>query len=175
MLLRNKARKLRHDTGDDRWKAPIEKSHKSIARTVGLATLRPFQLLIWEPICVCLDVYSAVLLGILYLFFGAFPLVFQSNHGFNLWQIGLTFLGLLVGMMLATFTFPLWNRIRQRLIEKREQETGIKGATEPEYRLPSVMFGALLVPIGLFWFGWTTYASVHWILPIIGAGIFAAG
>jgi hypothetical protein len=66
--------------------------------------------------CTSLCLLSAVLLGVLYLFFGvcpsnpstrvstkaltpsqAFPLVFGNNHGFNLWQTGLTFLGLFVG------------------------------------------------------------------------------
>lgn len=28
--------------------------------------------------------------------------------------------------------------------------------------------------IGLLWFGWTTYSSVHWIVPIIGSSIFGA-
>jgi hypothetical protein len=43
--------------------------------------------------CLNLCILSAVLLGILYLFFGAFPLVFQHNHGFTISQTGLAFLG----------------------------------------------------------------------------------
>lgn len=169
VLLRNKARKLRKETGEDRWYAPIEKMDRSILKTVAYALLRPFQLLIGEPLCLALDVYSAILLGVLYLFFGAFPLVFETNHGFNLWQVGLSFLGLLVGMVIGGLSFPVWNNMRQRLIEKN------KGVSEPEFRLPSVMVGAVLVPIGLFWFGWTTYSSVHWIVPIIGSVIFGVG
>ncbi|KAJ9133049.1 Major facilitator superfamily transporter [Pleurostoma richardsiae] len=175
VLLRNKARKLRKETGDERWKAPIEKSNKSILRTVGLALLRPFQILIFEPMALNLNLLSAILLGVLYLFFGAFPLVFEHNHGFNLWQVGLTFLGMFIGNIIAALTAPIWFRIRERLIEKNEKETGIPGKSEPEFRLPSVIAGAILVPIGLFWFGWTTYSSVHWIVPIIGSAVFGAG
>ena len=29
------------------------------------------------------------------------------------------------------------------------------------------------MPIGLFWFAWTSLS--HWILPIIGSGIFGCG
>lgn len=32
---------------------------------------------------------------------GAFALVFQNNHGFNEWQTGLTFTGILVGMIIG--------------------------------------------------------------------------
>lgn len=175
VLLRKKARRLRRETGDDRYRAPIEKMNKSILKTVGYALLRPFQLLVFESMCLCLDLYSAFLLGVLYLFFGAFPLVFENNHGFNLWQVGLSFMGLAVGMVLASATYPVWHMIRMRLIRKRALETGIEGATEPEYRLPSIMVGATLVPIGLFWFGWSTYPDVHWIVPLIGSAVFAAG
>ncbi len=65
VLLKRKAQKLRKETGDERWKAPIEKQKKSISKTVGYALLRPFQLLVHEPMCLILDVYSAILLGIL--------------------------------------------------------------------------------------------------------------
>lgn len=174
VLLKRKAQKIRKETDDARWKAPIEKSNKSIRRTVALSLLRPFQLLVLEPMCLILDLYAAILLGIIYLFFGAFPLVFGNNHGFNLWQIGLTFLGLLVGMGAAGFTVPLMRRLRNRLIARRERETG-EVKPEPEDQLPPVIIGAPLITAGLFWFGFTTYPSVHWIVPIIGSGFFSYG
>ncbi|KAF6813831.1 major facilitator superfamily transporter [Colletotrichum sojae] len=175
IVLRNKARKIRKETGDERWKAPVEKSTKSVAKTIGLSLMRPFQLLIYEPMVLNLCIFSAILLGILYLFFGAFPLVFTTNHGFNLWQVGVTFMGILIGMFLAAATDPLWHRIRSRLMADLERETGVEGASEPEFRLPPVICGAFLVTIGIFWFGWTTFSWVHWILPIIGSAIFGAG
>lgn len=175
VVLRNKARKIRKDTGDERWKAPIEKTNKSLVRTVGVSLLRPFQILIFEPMALILNLYSAILLGILYLFFGAFPLVFQGTYGFNLWQTGLTFLGMLVGMFCAALMGPLWVKIRTQLIEKNERLTGVEGKAEPEYRLPSAILGSVLVTIGLFWFGWSSFPWVHWIMPIIGSGIFGAG
>ncbi|KAB5566872.1 major facilitator superfamily domain-containing protein [Coniochaeta sp. 2T2.1] len=174
VLLKRKAQKLRKETGDDRWKAPIEKQKKSILSTVGHSLLRPFQLLLGEPMCLILDIYSAILLGILYLFFGAFPLVFGTNHGFNLWQTGLTFMGLFVGMAAACSTAPVWHNTRQRLAARRERKFG-EARNEPEDQLPSVIVGAPLITVGLFWFGFTTYPSVHWIVPIIGSGVFAFG
>lgn len=173
--MRNKARKLRKDTGDDRWIAPSEKTNKSVAQAMGTSLLRPFQLLIFEPMCLNLCLYSAILLGILYLFFGAFPLVFRVNHGFNQWQIGLSFLGIGLGMIAGTVTDPLWHRIRDRLIHKLELETGVAGGSEPEFRLPPAILGSVLVPVGIFMFGWTTSPSVHWVVPIIGSAIFGAG
>jgi hypothetical protein len=174
VLLKRKAQKLREQTGDDRWKAPMEKVSKSILSVVGMSLLRPFELLFHESMCLILDIYRAILLGILYLFFGAFGLIFPTTYGFNLWQVGLTFLGLLVGMVVAVLSVPIWSRVRDKLAERRAKETGeIRG--EPEDQLPAAIVGAFLITAGLFWFGWTSQESVHWILPIIGSGIFALG
>ncbi|KAL2844904.1 major facilitator superfamily domain-containing protein [Aspergillus pseudodeflectus] len=131
--------------------------------------LRPFHLLLFEPMCLCLDLYSAILLGTLYLFFGAFPLVFKATHGMNLWQTGLTFLGIIAGMLLAAASNPVWARIRRRLVNNNS------GASEPEYRLPPALCGGVVVPVGLFWFGWTCYPSVHWIVPVVGSAFFGCG
>ena len=106
VLLRNKARKLRKDTGDERWKAPIEVMDRSIAQTILRSVYRPFLLLTLEPMCLNLCLFSAILLGILYLFFGAFNIVFANNHDFELWQIGLSFLGILIGMLVGIATDP---------------------------------------------------------------------
>ncbi|KAI0106950.1 MFS general substrate transporter [Nemania sp. FL0031] len=165
--LREKARRLRKETGDDRWKAPIfmdargisltpvavtvEKSTKSIPRTIALSLLRPFQLLALEPMCLLLSLLSAVLLGVIYLFFGAFPLVFGGNYGFNLWQTGLSFLGICVGMLAGAATNPVWHRVQHRLVKRNH------GVPEPEFRLASTILGAVL------------------ILPIIGSAIFGCG
>jgi hypothetical protein len=90
-------------------------------------------------------------LGILYLFFGAFPLVFGDNHAFELHQVGLTFLGILVGMVLGVASNGiLWRRQYDQLIRREEERTGEKGASEPEFRLPPTVAGSILVPIGLF-------------------------
>lgn len=132
-------------------------------------------LLFLEPMCLNLCLFSSILLGILYLFFGAFDVVFRDVYHFKLWQVGLTFLGLLIGMLLAIASDPIWHWNYIRLVRKKEKETGQEGASEPEFRLPPSIGGAPLCVIGLFWFAWTIYPSIHWIVPIIGAGVFGCG
>ncbi|KAH8677260.1 major facilitator superfamily domain-containing protein [Xylariales sp. PMI_506] len=167
--LRAKARFLRKETGDERWTSPMEKSDKAVSRVVAHSLLRPFQLLIFEPMCLLLCLFSAILLGILYLFFGAFGLIFGEVYGFNLWQTGLAFLGIFFGMLAASATDPLWHRVHDSLLTKND------GRSEPEFRLPPAIAGAVLVPVGLFWFAWSAYPWVHWMVPIIGSGIFGMG
>ncbi|SMR51475.1 unnamed protein product [Zymoseptoria tritici ST99CH_1A5] len=140
VLLRRKAMMLRKEKNDDRWKAPIEIMDRSITQTVLWSCIRPFQLLCFETMVLLLCLLSAILLGILYLFFGAFALVFQNNHGFNQWQTGLSFLGILVGMLIGVSCDPLWRRNYIRLVDKND------GISEPEFRLPPTILGAVLVP-----------------------------
>ncbi|KIW18743.1 hypothetical protein PV08_03032 [Exophiala spinifera] len=176
VLLKRKAASKRKESGNERWWAPLERHDASILSTVLHSCATPFKLLILEPMCLLLCLYSAILLGIVYLFFGAFPLVFSDNHGFQLYQIGLTFCGMGIGILVGVFSGPLWQKNNRRLIANLEARTGQKCIRPPpELRLVPAMLGAFLVPIGLFWFGWTTYSSVHWIVPIIGSGFFGAG
>jgi hypothetical protein len=116
---------------------------------------RPMLLLLHEPMCLCLCIYTALMIGTLYLFFGAFPLVFSNIWGFNLWQIGLTFLGLLSGTVVGVFLDPFFKWNLQRLIDGWEGDD-----FPPEFRLPPAIVGAPLITIGLFWFAWSSTASV---------------
>lgn len=160
VLLRRKAQRLRKETGEERWHAPIEKMERSMLGTVTWSCIRPFQLLFLEPMVLNLCILSAMLLGILYLFFGAFPLIFERNHGFTLSQVGLTFLGLFVGMVLGILSDPFWRWNYRRIQRNREKETGIKGNVEPEFRLPPTIVGAQFVWVGLFLFGKLAHATI---------------
>src|SRR5258708_841125 len=53
---------------------------------------------------------DSLILGILYLTFQAFPIIFEKKHGFNLQSTGLTFLGIGTGMLIGLCTMPYWNR-----------------------------------------------------------------
>lgn len=98
---------------------------------------RPVLLLTLEPMCLCLCIFSAILLGILYLFFGAFQLVFSEVYGLVIWQRGLCFLGLFVGMVIAILSDPVWRWNYIRLERNHEKATNKVDDFQPEWRLPS--------------------------------------
>lgn len=105
-----------------------------------------------------------------YLFNEAFPLVFgPTGHGFNTGEQGLCFLGLCFGSIVGAILHPL----QERYYLRRVRENG--GKPVPEARLWLARGGAFLLPISLFWFAWTSYKSVHWIVPIIASGFFGLG
>jgi len=42
---------------------------------------------------------------------------------------------------------------------------------KPEKRLEFCVISAWAMVIAMFWFGWTSYASIHWIVPIIATAL----
>jgi len=49
------------------------------------------------------------------------------------------------------------------------------GVGKPEFRLPSMVPGTIILPIGLFIFGWTAEKHVFWLVPDIGMALVGAG
>ncbi|KIK56610.1 hypothetical protein GYMLUDRAFT_75996 [Collybiopsis luxurians FD-317 M1] len=131
---------------------------------------RPAILLTRSFICFILSLYMAFMYGIYYLMFTTFPDLFSTVYGFNTGVGGLVYLGLGIGFLVATL---FGARTADQIYHHLAQKNGGKG--KPEMRIPALAFGSLWVPVGLFWYGWSAQARVHWIMPIIGSGIFGFG
>ncbi|GAB1524082.1 hypothetical protein RhiTH_007234 [Rhizoctonia solani] len=131
---------------------------------------RPLWLLMRSMICFSLSLYMAIIYGLLYLMFVTFPTLFASVYGWGPGIAGLAYLGLGIGFMFAAV---IGSRLMNTLYLKLSERNGGQG--KPEYRIPPMLFGTVLIVIGLFWYGWTAHVKAHYILPIIGSGIFGAG
>ncbi|KAI8635403.1 major facilitator superfamily domain-containing protein [Xylariaceae sp. FL1651] len=46
---------------------------------------------------------------------------------------------------------------------------------KPEYRAPYMVPGVLLMPAGLFWYGWSAQYHYHWAVVDVGAAVFTMG
>lgn len=53
-------------------------------------------------------------------------------------------------MIAGILTDPIWRQMYGRLVRQREAQGGEVGGSEPEYRLPSTILGAWVVPVALF-------------------------
>ena len=144
---------------------------KGLHQLFAITLTRPFHFLFTEPITFFAAVYNGFLYGLVYLFNEAFPLVFGpgKGHGFNAGEQGLSFLGLAIGPIIAFCFYPLQERYYLRKVAEND------GKGVPEARMWMARLGAIFIPASLFWFGWTSYASIHWIVPIIASAFFGAG
>ena len=167
-ILYRRALRLRKATGDNRLRSQAEidaenLSGRDIARDV---LVRPFTLNFQEPIVLLLNLYIALIYALFYLWFESFPIVFIGIHHFRPQILGLAFLGILGGVFV---TLPLYFTYIYLVEEKMYDENG---EMKPEKRMRVAIFASLLCPISLFWFGWSSRADVHWIVPIIGSSLF---
>lgn len=144
---------------------------KGLHELFAITLTRPFRFLFTEPITMFSAIYNGFIYGLVYLFNEAIPLVFGApkGHPFNPGQQGLAFLGMAIGPIVAFCLYPLQERYYLRRIAEND------GKGVPEARMWMARGGAILLPISLFWFGWTSYKSVHWIVPIIASSFFGAG
>ncbi|KAI1866426.1 hypothetical protein JX265_007727 [Neoarthrinium moseri] len=148
--------------------APLSATMKKFV-TVDL--FRPIHMLLTEPIVTFLCLYIATMFGTLFLFFGAFFYVFQKTYNFTLIQSGLVFLGIGFGCLLGTTMVAVCEVVFYRPKAKKHLSHQIP----PEYRLYPAKIGSILLPISLFWFGWTTSPGINPAAPIIAIVLFGTG
>ncbi|PYI19529.1 MFS general substrate transporter [Aspergillus violaceofuscus CBS 115571] len=172
VLLRQRAAKLSELTGQVyRSKLDIERGPVSLSQTLKTALSRPWILLFKEPIVLLFCIYMAIIYGTLYMLFAAYPIVFQESRGWSEGIGGLAFLGILVGMVFGVaYTFPDNMKYARRC---REAPAGTRLA--PEVRLPPSIIGGIALPVGLFWFAWTNYPSIHWMASVAAGAPFGFG
>ena len=170
-ILLRRARRLRELTGDSRFQSQSEVDQRQLTASAILvaALLKPIEITLKDPAILFVNMYTALFYGIYYTFFEVFPLIFPSQYGFNAGQIGLAFLSCQIGAAigLATyFAYLHWYMIPDNMRN---------GLRKQEHRLVPAIFGSFLIPAGLFTFGWTARASIHWVVPLIGVVIFVVG
>ena len=110
------------------------------------------------------------------------PLVFTTNHNFNLEQNGAVFAGkikrktlrLVLTFILAMCVGSLISIVLSVFQDKVAHHYG-KMSSTPEGRLYFSCVQSALLPIGLFWFAWTLAPSVHWIVPTMAIGCVTMG
>jgi hypothetical protein len=169
-ILRKRGERLSRVTGKVYISAlDADRPPSSAAHQLKAALTRPWVLLFKEPIVLITSIYISIIYGTMYMCFAAFPIVFQNGRGWSQGIGGLAFTGTVIGVMLAILSFVFEDKRYARASRSRD------APLEPEDRLPPAMVGSILIPIGLFWFAWTSFPSVHWAASIAGTVFFAWG
>ncbi|KAH6673311.1 MFS multidrug transporter-like protein [Halenospora varia] len=169
-LLRHRAGYIRVETQNFAIHHVSEEENVDFSDLVHRHLLIPLKLLFREPIVFLITIYTAFIYGILYLFLEAYPIVFAEKRGISQTLSTLPYIGLILGVLIGcgiVIAFePRYNR-------KLKANNNIP---VPEQRLLPMMVGAILFPIGLFWFAWSgNYGSVHWIVPTLSGLLTGTG
>jgi hypothetical protein len=112
----------------------------------------------------------AFLYGMMYLLLSSFPSLWSIHYGESVGTASLNYISLGVGFFLGSqVSAPINDNVYRKLKARNN------GVGRPEFRVPAMIVGSFIIPVGLFWYGWSAQAHAHWILPNIGAAIFCAG
>ncbi|KAI0099987.1 MFS general substrate transporter [Hypoxylon sp. NC0597] len=175
-----------------RWVVKEDEQRASITTMITVSLFRPFLFLFTEPIVFFFSLWVSFAWAILYLTFGSIPLVFQRQYGFNIEQSGYVFTAMIVGSILSTvigiyqesmLKHPKWQSGSDSSgvessddsldnIEENVEATGFWAfvrrrfpVESPESRLYFTCFTSVLLPAGLYLFGFAAQPSIHWMVP----------
>ncbi|KAB8225096.1 major facilitator superfamily domain-containing protein [Aspergillus novoparasiticus] len=120
---------------------------ESLTTRLRLASVRPLQFFVTEYIIMLVAIYMTAVFGVLYILLSTYPKVWTQEYDESPGIGALNYISLGLGY------------------------SSSKG--EPEFRVPPMFVGSVLIPIGMFWYGWSVQAHTHWIMPNIGSFIFS--
>ena len=118
-----------------------------------------------------------VVAGLLALDMGVYCLMLSSLS--NLWinkyhsselKSSLHYIAVAIG---ATINGQFGSYLMDRLYNYLKHRNGGTGA--PEFRVPYLVPGLILMPAGLLWYGWSAQHMLPWIIVDVGVAIFTLG
>jgi multidrug resistance protein len=169
LLLRRRAQLLSALTKKT-YRSKLEDQRTLYSTVVKTALVRPWLFLFVEPVVLLVSIYLAIVYGILYLLFAAFPVVYHERRGWNPGVGTLPFLAVLVGMAIGVLYCVIHDKLNSRRCLK-----GADCDPNMEQRLQPAIVGAIAIPIGLFMFAWTNSPSIHFIAGSIATAFFGFG
>lgn len=110
--------------------------------------------------------YLSLVYSVLYLIFFAYPYSFQAVRGWKTGVASLPFLAIFIGIVICCIAIAVDTKTRFRKALVKSGKLVL-----PEARLPPMIVGSFLLPIGLFWFAWTSNPDISWV-PQVLSGIF---
>lgn len=132
---------------------------------------RPLQLLWQRPIIQIIAFLFAINFGVYCLLLSTFATLWIDDYGESQFISTLHYIAFSIGTTISTQVggrFMDW-------IFKRFKARAVDGNTTPEVRIPCTIPGLILIPAGLFWYGWSAETHMHWAMLDVGVALFVSG
>lgn len=124
--------------------------------------IRPLGLIILPPVFWATIVMS-VTIGFLVAISSNIGNAFNTAYGFEPWQIGLCFIGNMIGCVFGILLGgPFSDWVADYFTKKNN------GIREPEMRLPAIALTIIASPLSLVLYGVGIQNKMHWIVPTLG-------
>ncbi|KAH7327185.1 major facilitator superfamily transporter [Rhexocercosporidium sp. MPI-PUGE-AT-0058] len=169
VLLARKSKQLRRETGRD-YRTKFERSHPKLSQKLKASMMRPVKLFFTSPIILILGLLTSYSFAIYVIALTTFSTMWQDNYGLSKTTSSLHYIAIALGSTIGSqVTGPCIDVVWAHLKAKNN------GATSPEYRVPMMVPGILIMPFGIFLYGWAIEHHLHWIVVDIGAVLMSGG
>jgi len=154
ILLDWKAKHLRRVTGDARYVSEHAES-ASFLKRMRQVILLPAKFFGTEPVIAIFGGYLILLYVLLFSFLSGFDYIFKQTYGLSTSSTGTCFAAIAAGSTAFVICSP-----GLYYLARMKTNNVPRSSIEPEFRLWPAMLSAPLLPISLFWIGWTNYSSI---------------
>ncbi|ROW17581.1 hypothetical protein VPNG_00758 [Cytospora leucostoma] len=171
VLLRRKTA-ARNDPHHELSQPPLSMvSRRDVYHRLFANLARPMRLLVHRPIMQVIALIIALNFGIYSLLLSTFASLWIDRYHQSEFTSSLHYIAISVGTTIATQAGgPSMDYIFRRL-KARSRD----GSTTPEFRVPYLVPGVVLVPAGLFWYGWAAETGMHWAMVDAGVVVSVCG
>ncbi|KAK6859668.1 hypothetical protein PG995_003304 [Apiospora arundinis] len=164
VILERKTERLRKATGNMQLRSKLDiglSPRDYFARSI----MRPIKMILFSPIIIATSLFMALTST-------TTSAPASSGSPTSAWASAP-----LSGVAVFSSTSDPYIKKKAAEADALAAETGAprEGLIKPEYRLPLLPVGGIIMPIGFFIYGWTAEKHVHWIVPIIGTAIIGVG
>ncbi|KAL3435077.1 major facilitator superfamily domain-containing protein [Aspergillus tetrazonus] len=166
IIMDQEAKRMRKSGEDPNVYGPNELKNPRVSLKEAFHIwIRPFHMLLTEPIVFCLSLLSGFSDALIFTFLESFAIVYEQGWGFGILGQAWAVIPINLAYFLAYFSYlPFFWR-------DRYLRTKIEGDDmPPERRLKWLLWLAPLEPIGLFGFAWTSFGrerGIPWIASMI--------
>ena len=157
-ILLRRARRLRKLTQNPNIysESEIRRHHLSFGEIVTDSLIKPMEITIKDPAILFTNVYTAVIYGIFYSFFEAFPIVYNRTYGFNDEQTATVFVCIIVACTIAVVIYLAYLSLCVAPDMKKN------GPGPQERCLIPGLISTFFTTIGLFLFGTSISVTGRW-------------
>ena len=164
VILHREAKRLRLASGNWALHAKVDETPVDLRAITVRYLGRPFVMMALEPILLLINLYISFVYGIIYLLFESYPVSFYEERGYSLGVSALPFIPIGIGVILGSGMVAWYTQTSIKANFARD------GKMTPEDRLIPMILGAAFLPVGCFWYAWTSSPAINpW--PQIIAGV----
>lgn len=176
VLLRRKAAKQHRQSEKGHGITSITPEIGSLFSRIRVGLQQPLVLLATRRIIQVMSLVIGIGFGTYILVLSFFARVFIDQYHQSATVSSLQYIAIALGSTIAAQSGGWFmDVIFARLLARVPEGSALRENPPPEFRVPLMVIGVLLMPIGLFWLGWAAQAHIFWIMVDIGAVIFVAG